>query len=134
MNPRQWFPDHGGHRLSRRRACIAWLLAGCTAVLGCGRPPQIGRGNYRLVESLRTAISARRMDWLDTNAKLITQRHKAGEMNDVQFDAFEAIIKKARDGNWDEAESDTIWLANGQQPTSEDLGRSRAKKEPVKKP
>jgi hypothetical protein len=134
MKPRQWFLDPTGHRPSRRRACIAWLLAGCAAVLGCGRPPQIGRGNYRLVESLRTAISARRIDWLDVNAKLIAQRHTAGEMNDEQFDAFETIIQKARDGNWDEAESDAIWLAKGQQPTSEDLGQSRAKKGPLKKP
>jgi hypothetical protein len=134
MKPRQLFPDHAGHRPARHRARFAWLLAGCAVVLGCGRAPQVGPGNYRLVESLRTAISARRVDWLDINAKLIAQRHKAGEMNDEQFDAFEAIIKKARDGNWEEAESDAIWLAKGQQPTTEDLGRSRAKKGPAIEP
>jgi hypothetical protein len=91
-------------------------------VAGCGGQPQVGPENYRLVESLRTAVSARRTDWLDENARLVEERRAAGKLNDAQHGAFAAIIAKARAGQWEEAETDVVALAKAQQP-ADDSGR-----------
>jgi hypothetical protein len=102
------------------RAGSLWLLMGLVVLAGCGRP-QVGANNYRLIESLRTAVSARRGDWLDENVKLIFQRHASGEMNDEPFAAFESIVALARGGDWAEAETEVIRLAKAQQPSRAEL-------------
>lgn len=91
------------------------MLIGLALVLvvGCG-PPQVGQGNYRLVESLRTAISARRVDWLEETAKMAERRHEAGQLGDKPYTAFEAIIEQARAGDWEDAESEVVKLAKAQ--------------------
>jgi hypothetical protein len=109
------------------RAGSLWLLMGLAALAGCGRP-QVGANNYRLIESLRTAISARRGDWLDENARLISQRHASGEMNDEQFAAFESILTLARGGDWAGAETEVIRLAKAQQPSRAELESLKSKK------
>jgi hypothetical protein len=109
------------------RAGSLWLLMGLAALTGCGRP-QVGANNYRLIESMRTAISARRADWLDENVKLISQRHASGEMNDEQFGAFESILALVRGGDWAGAESEVIRLAKAQQPSSAELELLKSKK------
>lgn len=68
---------------TRFRTIEVWLLvvaslATAAATTGCGIPPQMGAKNYRLGDSLRTAISAHRLDWLDATAKEIEQRTAAG--------------------------------------------------------
>jgi hypothetical protein len=94
----------------RRLALVLLLLA------GCGEPPQVGPQNYRLVDSLRTAVSARRTDWLDENARLIEKLHAEGKLTDEQQTAFDAIVAKARADNWEEAEQDVLALAKAQRP------------------
>ncbi|MBI3837997.1 MAG: hypothetical protein HY288_08700 [Planctomycetia bacterium] len=111
----------------RFRSGILWLFVGLIALVGCGRP-QVGANNYRLIESLRTALSARRIDWLEENAKLISQRHSSGEMNDEQFSAFESILALARGDNWAEAEIEAIRLAKAQQPSPAELERMKSNK------
>lgn len=83
------------------------LLAGCGA-------PQVGPENYRLIESLRTAVSTRNNDWLEENRQQVAKRHAAGEINDEQFTAFDTIIKQARGGDWAGAEDEVIKLARAQ--------------------
>jgi hypothetical protein len=97
------------------------------ALVGCGGPPQVGAGNYRLIESLRTAISARRSDWLEENAKLASQRQAAGDLNEEQFAAFESIIAQARDGNWTDAENEVIRFAKAQRLSAEEIEQWKAK-------
>jgi hypothetical protein len=83
--------------------------------LGCGGPPQLGAQNVRLVESLRTAISARRTDWLEQAAKTASARHESGQLDDRQYAALDAIVQQARAGEWEAAEAAVVDLAKGQQ-------------------
>lgn len=116
-----FLPSHQG---SRRRTASIRLHArfvaaiGLILLMGCGGQPQMGAGNLRLVDSLRTAVSARRSDWLDENARLAAERHAAGELNDEQFASLQAIVAQARDGHWEDAESAVIRLAKAQRPAA----------------
>jgi hypothetical protein len=107
-------------------AIVRGLLIGLIVVCGCGGPPQVGADNYRLIDSLRTAVSARRSDWVEDNANLIAQRHTAGKMNDEIWAAFQAIVDLARGGNWAAAESDVIRLAKAQRATREELEQKKS--------
>ncbi len=110
------------------RALEASLLIAVGFAVGCGGPPQVGVNNYRLVEGLRTAVSARRTDWLEDTAQVIKERHASGELNDEPFAALEAIIVQARDAQWKEAESEVVRLAKAQHASAEEQQRMRAKK------
>jgi hypothetical protein len=81
---------------------------------GCGTQPQVGPGNARLVESLRTAVSTRRTDWLEDNAKAVAGRHASGQLADEPYEALQAIIEQARAGNWQDAETAVLKLAKAQ--------------------
>jgi hypothetical protein len=71
------------------------LLLAIVLVTGCG-PPQVEPANYRLIESLRTALSVRNGNWLEDNAKLIAKKHADGQISETEFTAFETIIGKAQ--------------------------------------
>jgi hypothetical protein len=92
-------------------------FAGCTLLAallaGCGQP-QVASGNRRLIESLRTAISAKKTDWLEDNARLIDERHAGGTLSDEEFAVFSAIISESRAGEWQAAEQHVIALGKGQ--------------------
>ena len=114
-------------RFGRRQAWLVGLtLVATAATAGCGSPPQVGATNYRLVDSLRTAISARRIDWLDATAKVVDERHADGKMTDVQFAAFAAILTLAREGQWEQAETEVVRLAKAQRATPEEIEERRA--------
>jgi len=81
---------------------------------------------------LRTAISARRSDWLEENAKVASLRHAADELNDEQFAAFESIISQARGGNWADAESEVIRFAKAQRLSADEIEERKAKQAPAK--
>ena len=110
------------------RTRTLWLLVGLMTLAGCERPPQVGANNYRFTESLRTALSTRRNDWLEQNAKLISERHTSGEMNDEQFAAFESILALARGGDWARAETEVILLGKAQQPSPAELEQIKSTK------
>lgn len=118
------------NRPVRSRGPGKWLVMILAALVGCGGPPQVGAGNYRLIESLRTAISARQSEWLEENAKLASQRKATGELNDEQYAAFESIITQARDGNWADAESEVIRFAKAQRLSAEEIEQRKAKQGP----
>jgi len=108
------------------RAVQVCLLLGLALTAGCG-PPQVGQANYKLVAGLHTAISAQRLDWLETTAKIVAERHAAGELNDEQFATLETIIAQARGGDWSQAESAVVRLAKAQRPTAEEIEQLKAK-------
>jgi hypothetical protein len=102
------------------RRLLALALVVCSVVgPGCSRPPQIGQENRRLIGSLRTAIAARKTDWLEQNAGLVDQRHAEGSLADDQYTALKEIIDQARSGNWAEAETAATRLSKVQQPTGD---------------
>lgn len=120
--------------LLTRRATRAWLLIILALVVGCSRPPQVGTQNYELVAALRTAVSARRTDWLEDAAKVISARHAAGEINEQQFTALEAIVEQGRGGDWQGAESEVMRLAQAQRASSDEDEQSKSRKPRSRKP
>jgi len=91
-------------------------------ITGCG-PPQAAPQNQQLISSLRTALSAQNTDWLEQNVKLLEERRTAGQVSDEELEAFQAIIEKARAGQWKEAEEDAIAFQKAQRPTREQIER-----------
>ncbi len=89
------------------------LMLVVVLVIGCG-PPQVEPANYRLLESLRTALSARNGNWLEDNARQIAKKHADGTMTDGEFAAFDAIVSQARGGDWTGAEQEVVRLAKAQ--------------------
>ena len=102
-------------------ATVSLLLAVYAA--GCGQP-QAGAENVELISSLRTAISAQNLEWLEANLKIIDERHTAGQLSDAAYKTFQAIITKAEAGKWNEAEQDAIAFQKAQQPTREQIERA----------
>lgn len=103
-----------------------WLAVVCvlSAILGCGRP-QTAPENRELISSLRTAVNTKNPEWLDKNAKAVEKRHAGGQMTDAEYEEFQAIIAKARDGKWEEAERETVAFQKAQRPTREEVERIR---------
>lgn len=104
---------------------IHCALAVCLAVAGCGGPPHVSPGNYRLINALRTATSSKQIDWVNESARKIEEGKANGTVSDTEYVEFQSIVRLARDGKWQEAEAETIRLAKGQKPTAEELRRVR---------
>jgi hypothetical protein len=102
---------------------LVLLLAACWGA-GCGGPPQVSRANRRIVESLATAVSARNRGWLDENAKLIDYRRARGELSDAEDAAFQAVVDRAKAGDWEGAEQLAFALRDAQAASSEDASAS----------
>ena len=115
-------------KTTQRRWAPTWtpaLLLGAVLLPagGCNRPPQAAPANQRLISSLRTALSAQKPDWLEQNVTEIESRKTAGQMSDVEYQAFQAIIAKAKAGQWREAEEDAVEFQKAQRPTQEQIDR-----------
>jgi hypothetical protein len=95
---------------------LAWLLLAALTFAGCSKPPQIPADSRKLIGSLRTAVSAQRTDWLETNAELVEQKHAQNKLTDEQYQELAAIISLGREGKWADAERETLRLAEAQQP------------------
>jgi hypothetical protein len=95
---------------------LVLLLSAILAFSGCSKPPQIPPDSRQLIGSLRTAVSAKRRDWLETNAKLVEQKHAQNKLADEQYQELEAIIALAREDKWADAEKEAIRLAEAQHP------------------
>lgn len=106
-----------------RPALFAFALFALATLAGCGGPPQISRGNQKLISALRTATSARQVPWLDECAKQVEQGKAAGTISEAEAGAFDEIISLARSGDWKQAEEKAAQLGAAQQPTAEDLER-----------
>ena len=70
--------------------------------------------NRRLVDSLKTAVMARNLKWLDENEKLIESRHIDGKLLNPEYEALESILRKAKAGDWATASEEVQALAKGQ--------------------
>ena len=88
---------------------------------GCGRVPQFAPANRRVIHGLQTAVSSKKVEWLNETVRLIEEKYSAGEMSDEEHDALQRIVDKARSGDWDGAQKDAFALSEGQKPTAEDL-------------
>jgi hypothetical protein len=77
------------------------LVAAC----GCGEPSPRELRNRQELEALLTAVSLKKASELEKDARRIEDRYNAGELSDGRHEDLQAIIKKARAGDWAAAEA-----------------------------
>jgi hypothetical protein len=77
----------------------AMVLAGCS-----GEPSERELKNRRELEALLTAVSLKNKKELDRDARRIEERRASGELSEAPYRALQAIIEKARAGDWGAAE------------------------------
>ncbi len=100
-----------------RRSCGYWgafsIVIGLV-IAGCSREPQIAKTNVRLIEELRTAIGAKRTDWLKSTEQQIESARKAGKLSDGEYAAIEPIVADGNQSRWNEANDRLAKLIHGQ--------------------
>jgi hypothetical protein len=96
-------------------SAILLTLVVCFTI-GCGGQPQIPKSDFQLVAQLRTAVAAKRNDWLEAVAKKIDSRNPSGSVSKEEQAALDSIVAQARHGNWDDANRQLLDLVNGQHP------------------
>lgn len=92
---------------------LSVVLAAMT-ISGCGSYPQAQSRNRTLISSLRTALSTEQPEWLEHNVLEIEKRFQAGELTQEEYDAFQSIIAKAKAGDWDGAEKESVAFQRAQ--------------------
>jgi hypothetical protein len=95
-------------RSAKRRPVpfLAALIGLVTTLPGCGgEPSQRELKNAQAFESLLTAVSLKHEKEVENDAKLIDERHTAGELSDGKYRELAEIIEKARAKDWGGAET-----------------------------
>jgi hypothetical protein len=91
--------------MSRGISLSALLVGLATTLSGCGgEPTQREVQNARAFEALLTAVSLKNAQEVERDAKLIEERHTAGELSEGNYREIEKIIEKARAKDWAAAE------------------------------
>jgi hypothetical protein len=80
-------------------AFLASLFVGCG-----GEPSRREVENARAFEALLTAVSLKNAKEFERDARLIEDRHAAGEISDARFREIEEILAKGRASDWAGAE------------------------------
>jgi hypothetical protein len=83
----------------RRRLKWAPLLAALTLV-GCHKATLEDRDNRRLVEQILTALTLKNEGLVAEATKRRDQRRLAGQLADADSQELEAILDRARRGDW----------------------------------
>jgi hypothetical protein len=96
------------------KAIQVWsiLLGLVVLASGCRGPTQEDRDNRRVLDAILTAITIKNPRLLVDNAKRAKARHEAGQLTDEQYQGMEAIINKARGGDWSGAEKEGYEFRN----------------------
>ncbi len=75
------------------------------SISGCSNEPTPRQvQNARAFEALLTAVSLHHAKEFEQDARLIDQRHDAGEISDAKYRELAEIIEKGRAGDWAAAE------------------------------
>jgi hypothetical protein len=83
------------------------VLLGCALLASsCGGPTGVERDNRRALDAILTAITIKNARLLEDDARRAKARYDAGHFRAEQYQALEAIIEKARAGDWSGAEAD----------------------------
>lgn len=80
--------------------CCRGALVMVLLVAGCHQPTAEDRDNRRLLEQILTAVTLSNARLVDEEAKRAQQRHDGGMLSDEDFQALDAILGKARAGDW----------------------------------
>jgi hypothetical protein len=77
-----------------------------TTLPGCGgEPSEREVKNAQAFEALLTAVSLKNPHELESDAKLIDERHAAGDLSDENHNQLAEIINKARAKDWHAAQT-----------------------------
>ena len=100
----------------RRGRAAAAVLAAAVLLIGdgCNRVQQFDPAHRRLLEQLRTAVSARRSDWVDATARVANKQHDSNQLSDTEYAAVITIIEMTHAGQWAEANKAALELERGQ--------------------
>ena len=92
----------------------SWLIAGVSlfgAVIGLIvflsywlQPPVVAITNLRYIQSLRTAVSSQRTDYVNKVDEALKLLKDKGELSEPEWTHFQMIIAKARAGDWQAAD------------------------------
>ncbi len=101
-----------------------WIIAGtclCAAVVGLFvflsywlQPPVVAITNLRYIQSLRTAVSSQRMDYVNKVDEALKSLKAQGELSEPEWTHFQMIITKARAGDWQAADHACLKWENAQ--------------------
>lgn len=103
---------------------------------GWGTAPQISSSNRKILEALQTAVSSKKLEWLEIVTKQVTEKYDEGDVSDEEFNAIDAIVQKAESGDWKAAQLASFSLSEVQRPTAEDIEMLRDRRrvgEPAKR-
>lgn len=115
----------GEPRITRHIPSVGGLALGLLILAtGCGYPA-VEPANQELLTSLRTALSARNPQWLQSNDDEIKSRHRSGTLGDAEYATFQALIQQARDGDWAGAERKVVAFQKAQRPSAEQIQKLR---------
>ena len=73
---------------------------------GCGKPTAQDRDNRRVVDCVLTAVTLHNPRLLEDDANWAARRHDDGLLSDEEYQGLNAVIDKARQGDWLAAEED----------------------------
>jgi len=87
---------------------LYWTIVPALALVACGcrGPTQEDRYNRRALDAILTAITMKSTDLLEESARRAKERFDEGHLTDQEYQGMEAIIDKARSGDWSGAEKD----------------------------
>jgi hypothetical protein len=68
------------------------------------------------------------MQWVDESAKQIEEGKQSDTVSDAEYEAFQSIIRMAKEKKWKEANAEAVRLGKAQKPTAEEVERLRAKR------
>ena len=89
---------------------------------GCGAP-QFGVAGRDLMKPLQTAISAKKLDWINAIEQKLKMQLSSGQISPAEHDSLRIIIQKSRTGDWKGAAQKLTTLIDGQRATADDLSR-----------
>ena len=113
----------------RSKFLFSWcmLFIAC-ALYGCGHAPQLSGPNRKILEALQSAVSSKKMEWVEVVVKQIDEKREKKEMSDAEFRAIDVVIKTAKSGEWKAAQKASFMLSEGQRATSQDLAMLKDRK------
>jgi hypothetical protein len=97
-----------------RGLCATVIASMVLTLSGCGgEPSEREVRNARAFEALLSAVSLKNPKELEQDARLIDERHAAGEMSEGRYKEIREIVDKARARDWAGAERRAYEFRNG---------------------
>ncbi|MCU0718884.1 MAG: hypothetical protein MUC83_04215 [Pirellula sp.] len=109
-----------------------WLIAGVSLSIAVVsiivflsywlQPPVVAITNLRYIQSLRTAVSSQRPDYVNKVDEALKLLKDKGELSEPEWAHFQMIIGKARAGDWQAADQACMKWENAQSDRVREAG------------